>query len=423
MSEQAFWREQERRFVRIYGFARREIPYYRNNIDSYPPLPPGPQPLLDRLSVIPILSKSVVKAHNAAFWPHPLPRLTAFHATSGTTGTPLRVPSTIWDRAYAQTNYEAWLQRICGHTHPPTLYLTGFLSPSASRELVWRDLLTGDAFLSIYALNAANRQAIAAVVRDVNPRVIYGYASSVFGLAQLFDEERLPGHDRRIAVTTSEVLYPGWRQSIEHTICSRVFQYYGAQEHQHLVVECEAGMMHIHPLIGIVEILREDGGRAGAGQQGRVVVTGLHRHSMPLIRYDLGDVATSTGYATHCPCGLQWPTIGQFEGRVDDLVVTRDGRRIGMLAFHTTRYVHGIREAQLIQRGFEHFVFRVVLADAEPAQRGEMEATMRRELLNRVGGDLLIEFDYVKHIPRGPNGKFRAAVVELDPPDRAGIAV
>jgi hypothetical protein len=49
---------------------------------------------------------------------------------------------------------------------------------------------------------------------------------------------------------------------------------------------------------------------------------------MPLIRYVVGDRATA-GDSSPCPCGRPLPTVAHIDGRIDDTLVTRDGRRIG----------------------------------------------------------------------------------------------
>jgi phenylacetate-CoA ligase len=49
------------------------------------------------------------------------------------------------------------------------------------------------------------------------------------------------------------------------------------------------------------------------GQFGRVLVTGLQKLAMPLIRYDTGDVARATSLP--CSCGRNLPAVGEIAGR------------------------------------------------------------------------------------------------------------
>jgi phenylacetate-CoA ligase len=406
------WAYQAQAFGRIYAFARSRVPYYQAHPTDYPELPAGE--LLATLARLPLLSKTSVRAENAAFWATPPLPLTTFHATSGTSGTPLRLAGTLMERALPRVMQDAWIERVGGITRPRLLYLSGFMTPAAGAELYWRDPLTGALYLSIYSLNAEHREAVLELLARERPTLIYGYASAVHQLALLVGDALRETQAERIAIVTSEVLQPDWRATMEATLVRRVLNLYGSQEGCHIVYECAHGRMHINPLGGIVELLDEAGAPVPAGGRGRVVVTGLIRKSMPLVRYVLGDVAESTGYATECPCGLGWPTIGEIDGRQEDLVVTADGRRIGYLCFHATRTLVGLKEAQLAQLDFARFEMRLVEHDGEGVDRTATEAAIRAQLTQRLGYPIALTFRYLPAIPRGANGKFKAVVVESE---------
>jgi phenylacetate-CoA ligase len=233
-------------------------------------------------------------------------------------------------------------------------------------------------------------------------------------LAELFPEGIDSNKNERVAIVTSEILEPQWRHSIESTLCRRVYDFYSSTEMQHLITECDRGSLHINPLVGIVEIVDEQNRPAEAGQVGRVLITGLRQRSMPLVRYEIGDMAESTGFDARCSCGLQWPTIGAVQGRSEDMVVTKDGRQVGYLCFHATKNLLGIKEAQLIQRSFSEFDFLIVPGDSEPDSRALNECAIRAEITKRLQDTIDLRFHYLDAIPRGPNGKFKAVVVAFD---------
>jgi len=287
------------------------------------------------------------------------------------------------------------------------------LVPSGDGELFWRDWAGGGGYASIYDLSPSNAEAYARLIRSVRPQVVWGYASAVYELARVLGGAAGEGKEERIALVTSEVLQPHWRETIEALLCRRVFDFYGAQEHCHLALECREGSMHIHPMQGIIELLNGSRQRAAADELGEVVVTGLGHKGMPLIRYALGDVAQSTAYWAHCPCGLGWPVIGRVEGRSEDMVRTRDGGRVGYLCFHATKYLEGIREAQLVQTDYEQFIFNIVLDPLVGADTADLEAAIRSQLSQRLQADVSVAFRYLDAIPRGPEGKFRAVRVDF----------
>jgi phenylacetate-CoA ligase len=244
--------------------------------------------------------------------------------------------------------------------------------------------------------------------------MFFGYASALAELARVIAGRLYHDKDKFVAVSTSEVLTPYYRTIIEQHLCRKVYDQYGSQEGCHLAVECDAGYMHVHPHIGIVEVLNEYDKPCLNGELGRVVVTGF-KHSMPLIRYDIGDSAIALDGP--CPCGLVWPIIGPVAGRSEDLVITPDGRKIGYLNFHSTKNLKGIVESQLIQRGYTSFAFNLVL-QPELVSNNEYtsfnESLIIEELQKRLGYHVQVEFAYLKDIPReGGRSKFKAVVVDF----------
>lgn len=65
--------------------------------------------------------------------------------------------------------------------------------------------------------------------------------------------------------------------------------------------------MHVATSHVMVEVLRADGVHVDAGERGRVVVTSLHQWAHPVIRYDVGDLATWHPVCPHS--GEPLPTL------------------------------------------------------------------------------------------------------------------
>jgi phenylacetate-CoA ligase len=128
--------------------------------------------------------------------------------------------------------------------------------------------------------------------------------------------------------------------------------------------------------------------------------------AMPLVRYTVGDrgsLGAAEGPA--CPCRRTLPLLAGVEGRVDDVIVTPDGRRIGRLD-PVFKGDMPIREAQIVQDTLDRLVVRIVPAAGYTARTGD---EVRARLRDRVG-DMRIEIETLEAIPRTANGKFRAVV-------------
>jgi phenylacetate-CoA ligase len=70
------------------------------------------------------------------------------------------------------------------------------------------------------------------------------------------------------------------------------------------------------------EVVGDDGELAQTGEAGRLVLTDLRNYSMPLIRYDTGDIA-SLGIG--CGCERGFPILEKIIGRESEYALTRLG--------------------------------------------------------------------------------------------------
>lgn len=406
LSESGFWRVQQELLSATYEDAVRHVAYYRDR-RLYPEALPGTHPV-EALSVLPLLPKEAVRSAPESFERHPASPLVRSHTTGGTSGTPMRIRASVGTRLQTSALLDSTYELFCGVRRPKILNLSGYLT----EDELWMERVKGrEAFLSIYNLTPMHAPKITAHLEAFRPEIIYGYASALVQLAHLLADVRISVPNLR-CVSTSETLDPRQREVIEAGLGAIVHNQYGSQEGQHMAFECEHRGLHIHPARGVVEILKfESDMKAAPGDLGRVVVTGLQNRDMPLIRYEIGDSAVSTGYATTCECGMKWPTIGAVQGRMEDLVRTSDGRRIGLLSHASLKDLEGIVESQLIQINYTDFVYRLTVDDGFEGAAAERH--IRSELTRRIGSPVAVEFKYVDSIERTPSGKVKAVVVNF----------
>ena len=96
------------------------------------------------------------------------------------------------------------------------------------------------------------------------------------------------------------------------------------------------------------------------GEIGDLVCTGFINQAMPLIRYKLGDSGILSDKM--CDCGCKFPVMQMIVGRTDDLITTRDGRKIGRLD-PIFKGLSGIKETQIIQTDIKHITLKIVRDD------------------------------------------------------------
>jgi phenylacetate-CoA ligase len=137
-------------------------------------------------------------------------------------------------------------------------------------------------------------------------------------------------------------------------------------------------------------------------KRGRIVATGFASYGMPFIRYDVGDIGIWR--TSECSCGRASDVLLQIEGRVEDYVITPEGRKIRRFDY-IFKDTHSVKEAQVVQREKGSICIRVV---RRPGYSSADETMIRDEIGKMISPQLEVTFEYVKEIPRESNGKFRA---------------
>lgn len=176
-------------------------------------------------------------------------------------------------------------------------------------------------FLNGTRLDNCCLQEFARLLRSFRPHLLLGFPSRLVLLARTLNSL----HSRfrlRAVLTSGELLGDEERRYLEDTFACKVFDQYDLWEIVAFAPQCERGSYHIIPEISYVEILR-NGCSCEPDQVGEIVGTHLANYSMPLIRYNISDLASPIG--SPCPCGRNTQTMVPIGGKGRDLIVTPRG--------------------------------------------------------------------------------------------------
>lgn len=408
-SREQFFAYQQNAMDRTYRDAVKRVPYYKDHA-HYPQLL-SQENYFEDFSRLPILQKETVKQRTSEFIRTPRSPFLMQRTTSGTTGTPLEVVQTPMERIKNNALRHSIYEEFCEVKSPRILGLSASLE---AHEITVRLPGTKHAYLSIFHLTEKHRDQIVELLRDFRPEIIHGYPSALVQLSQVLPNGlpyELPNKTVR-CIATSETLFPETRETIESTLGVIVHNEYGSQEGQHFAFECGHRGMHIHPARGYLEVLQFDSDRPAApGEAGRVVVTGFQNPQMPFIRYSIGDTASMAPTDEQCACGSQWPVLQDLHGRTQDLVKTKEGNRIGLIESATLRTVTGIAESQIVQTGYESFIYRIV--PTKEYEVTQAESTILQRLQDRIGYPISVTFEYPDGIEKTSSGKHRAVIVDF----------
>lgn len=391
--------------------AQNNVPWYRQIFASHDINADDITP--DNLGqLLPVLEKDQVQANAASlnaegFDPH---ALSTVH-TSGTTGSPLVIKAT---REAIQKNY-AFFERflnaagVASRERSVTFAGRMLLPPRQKGPPYWRhNLVMNNLLCSSYHISHATAGDYLRRIAAFRPSFLDAYPSAAYILAQhLLDQGDSVCIRPKAIITSSETLLDHQRTVIEQAFGCRVFDQYGSAEMAACITQCEHGRYHANPEYGIVEVIRKDGSPATAGESGDLVCTGFLNYAMPLIRYRIGDSALVSDDT--CDCGRPWPVLGSLLGRIDDLIVTVDGRRIGRLD-PLFKGLSGIQEAQIVQLALDRIIVNIVPTDQYAEEIGN---SLIEALKLRVGRDMNVELCLLERIPRSASGKFRAVVSKM----------
>lgn len=278
-----------------------------------------------KLVDFPVVDKAVIREKKGAFCSDQFMGKRVFTMrTSGSTGVPFSVfqdPGKrnrclaemmyFWGLGGYRTGmkyayFRSWNQNKKGK-------LTAF-----ARNLVMRDVVRLD------------REALESVRRFLKQGKVHfllGYASTFETIADyLYLMEDTPDQFAiQGVVAISESLSPIAREKLKAVFGCPVLSHYSNSENGVLAQECPScGQFVVNTASFVVELLDFEGDfEVPPGEPGRIVVTDLYNHAMPMIRYDTGDVGIRGDAGTR-----HTMTLASVEGRLLDFVYDTEGRKL-----------------------------------------------------------------------------------------------
>jgi phenylacetate-CoA ligase len=398
------WQSQQ--LEQLIQLAATRIPYYRK---EWKKIDWKSIRTASDLHLLPRLEKQSIRQNEQAFIVEGLnPKSLWMEKTSGTTGTSLRIyfPKSMLPNFWAII--EVMVRNSVGVAREiPRAMMGGnpVVRGNTNKPPFWRyNRRWKQLYLSSYHVSQSTAKGYATAIQMYRSEWITGYGSTIAALAGFALDGDLPPVPVRTVIASGDTLMPGMRKSIETFFQCKCFDQYGQAEKIAFTMECAQGKMHVIPGLGIWEILRDDGSPCPPGEVGEIVATGLLNDAMPLIRYRLGDYA-AWAEDQSCTCGNMQPIITKLDGRVDDYLITSDGRQIGRLSTAVKRSPT-IHSAQLVQDQPGHAYLLVRPSDN---YRSAHATAIRDDIIERIGR-FDLEMREVPEIPKTLQGKTRLVV-------------
>ncbi|CAN5558715.1 exopolysaccharide biosynthesis protein VpsH [soil metagenome] len=363
------------------------------------------------IAQLPILSKELLRKYGTTtLLADNKEKNAEFFASSGSTGTPTQI---LFSHAMHQrwmAIFEARVRNWAGVTSFEPRGMIGgrrVLADAANTPPFYRyNFFEKQVYFSAYHIRKQNAADYLHGLQKHHVHYMTGYAMSNFFLARFFKELNIEAPQLKAVITSSEKLTDEMRQTFADVYNCKTFDGWSGVEACGLITECEHGSLHISPDAGLLEVLDDNMQLVPFGIAGSVYCTGFMNYDQPLIRYNIGDKIILSD--KQCSCGRNMPVVQEILGRVEDVIVGKDGRQ--MVRFHSVfNSLHSIKQAQVIQETTDTILVKIV-ADGK-ADATEKE-TIRKRITSQLG-DMQIVIEEVESIPLNNNGKFRAVVSKI----------
>ncbi len=399
---------QQRRLRDVVEHAASRVPYYRNLFAEHG-IAPSQMQSPDDLKRLPTLSKEAVRRNARSLIADGLDiRKIRSESTSGTTGTPLT--AYMDDRAFLATKAVQYLHRSWGGYSGDDWIgvLGGYQVVPLDRRAppFWiRNYIDRQVHLSTYHLRPDRAALYLDELAALKVKYLRGYPSAIGLLARFagFMDRTLPLAG---VFLNSEPILPWQRKAIGEVFGCPIYNYYGQIERVVIGAGCGVGEhLHVSMETGIVEFAAS----ASLPGQSVVVGTSLMNYAMPLIRYEINDIASPVQQT--CACGRGLALMTPVETRAGDFLITPEGNYLAptgvAMAFNAAR---GVATSQIVQDDPMHLTIRVVPTSVYTSE----DATGLILALRKMVGDAIdIDVETVGEISRTANGKFQFVVSEV----------
>lgn len=399
---------QDERLYSLVRHAYEEVPFYRERMKARRLHPSDIRTVAD-LPKLPILTKEDVRLHGEQLVARNAKKKDlVFIHTGGTTGKSLHFYATRPSFAFRWAVW--WRHRLRFGVDVKDWHanFTGKLAipPDQQAPPYWRwNLPMRQILLNMHHMVPGKVETIAEFLGKQDLVYYSGYPSIIHAFARTLIDRGIELTSRpRFVFTGAENMLEDQRRDIAAVTGAVLSDQYGFSEGCGNASHCTELVYHEDFEYGILECVDPSPADTDGNVRGKIVATGFASPGFPFIRYEVGDIGVWADASYRCPCGRESRVMRSIEGRMDDYVITPEGRRI-MRFDYIFKDTLSVRESQVLQRRLGEIEVVIV---RRPDYSGAEERQIREEIATWISPELEVRFRYVDEIPREINGKFRA---------------
>ncbi|MBR9853693.1 MAG: CoF synthetase [Algicola sp.] len=385
-------KQREKNLYGLLDYAVLSTPFY-NDFQEY-------QSLQD----FPVINKNMIQDNFESFKSNSFKTDTLFKvSTSGSTGVPFKLYHNK-DKRLRNTADVLFFSERSGYSIGDLLFELEVWRGHNKRKKI-KNLLQNTVQFDISKLtNTRVEHFLDLLAKSPQPKSILGFPSALEQICKYIDTNNVKPRLKNLKglIANSEYLNDYTRDAVENLLGAPIYSRYSSEELGIIAHQTKFSGKHfeVNWASYFVEILdMEKDIAAKEGCYGRLVITDLFNRSMPLIRYDTGDIAMFNE-GDNC-------LLKTVEGRKMDMVYDTNGNLLSSYVVYTKFYPFYdlLHQYQFIQVGQKEYLIKLNLKD---------EFSFEQELIESVkrdfGEDAKVSVELVEEIPPLSSGKRKKVV-------------
>jgi len=390
-------------------YAYKYIPFYRQFYDKNS-FHSSDLNDVDDVDKIPILKKHLLKEaflEKSIFSKEKRKWNLIFSETTGSTGEPIK--TCIDKNSFIIRNYATMR----------AFFINGIL-PGDPFIMIWRDKGIGrntiksffyGNYLNIPIMDitdikdtALDKEKIFHIFKKIEkfePKIIRGYVSALYILAKYYEKYKNKFNIKieKIIGSAEYLPFSTWSK-VEEIFNCKVFNIYGSSETSPIAMSTVFSRdLIVFEDIYNIELINWEEKTIESGT-GKIIVTDLHNRYMPLIRYEIGDIAE---WGTNYQFGFR--SFKEVKGRSNDLFVLPNNK----IVFPDNWYIHfrdidWINKFKVIQEDIDRI--KIILEINNRFKECFMNS-LKEKISSSYGSNIDFNWILTKNIPLDKGEKFR----------------
>lgn len=332
--------------------------------------------------------------------------------TSGSTGTPFETRQDTLCRVQRIELIKAANELMGFHNGNPLMHLRAVKHYWAfDGDMIWREDLN---ILYVDNGNLTDEKIgrIVAALATYRIRAVRGYMTTLDTMTRYMVEHGICPLRKLLFISVGELLQERLRRRIVEDLGCEIVSQYGNEEcgvFGQSKINGSGNEIYLYRANCLIEILKMDSDDpVGENELGRIVVTDYTNRAMPLIRYDIGDLAM---VEDRLESG-EVASIRNLAGRKTDLIIRTDGTSVDLFNSISPEIYNNpaVCQWQFVQKGVKEYQLILCVRDSSLLARKAHFVELMRKI---VGSDAEMDVKFVNDIPVLSSGKRKVVINEF----------